>query len=139
MDKGVTIAEATLPAILEAVSQFVASLESSFEHLDLATRTGIMLALQELLVNIVVHAYAHTPGEIRIRITMQADVVHTLIEDDGPNSYDIERPVQSPDLLELPENGMGMFIIQQCFDQVTYRREMTSNHWHLQKRIGVDS
>ncbi|MDX2141274.1 MAG: ATP-binding protein [Chloroflexota bacterium] len=137
MDSNVVVAAETLPATLEAVSHFVAGIESSFDTLDVSDRTGITLALQELLVNIVVHAYAHLPGDIRVNIQMNDAMVNAVVEDDGPNAYDPERLPKAPDPLDLQEHGMGMFIIQQTFDDVSYARLNTVNHWHLSKRIGA--
>lgn len=37
------------------------------------------------------------------------------------------------DIESYPEGGMGLFIIQNCMDEVTYQHENNTNHWRLIK------
>jgi len=58
----------TIEATLQAVSDFTASLEAQFSKLTIEDRTAVVLAIQELGVNIVRHAYDGVEGKIEIQI-----------------------------------------------------------------------
>ena len=58
----------TLPATLQAVSNFTQELEQWFLPLPIELRVRVVLAVQELCVNIVQHAYHGQPGEIRVML-----------------------------------------------------------------------
>ena len=71
----------TIPATLEAVSKFTQSLETQLENLSAETRTLIVLALQELLVNVVEHAYAGMTGTIEIIFNLSVSELQVTITD----------------------------------------------------------
>jgi anti-sigma regulatory factor (Ser/Thr protein kinase) len=125
-----------IEATLAGVSQFTAELEQRFMSLPLEARTLLVLALQELGVNIVNHAYAGQTGQILFTIEQSATDVRILVIDNGLNAFSLPSEIIPPDPLDLPEGGLGLFIIYQVFDEVAYDRLVAGNRWQLVKHLG---
>lgn len=126
----------TITATLEAVSHFGTKLESHLQSLTVDTRTTILLAVQELLVNIVRHAYNGQDGLIHFDMFMSASEISITVVDGALNALDLNEPIAELDPLDLPESGMGLFIIYQSFDTIEYAHLQPGNRWHLVKRLG---
>lgn len=126
----------TIQATLEAVSQFTQSLETKLADLTMEMRTSIVLAMQELLVNIVKHAYDGASGQIDIELEQSPHRIHITVLDHGMNTFETPDKITAPDPLDLPEHGMGLFIIHQSFDNVQYKRLSSDNQWQLTKELG---
>jgi len=123
-------------ATLAAVSQYSAMLEGLLANLPLELRTTSVLAVQELLVNIVRHGYSGAVGQIVIGMALSAKSLEFKVRDDATTPFSMPDTISPPDPLDLPENGMGLFIIQQAFDHVHCERIGKSNHWTLIKHLG---
>ena len=99
------------------------------------TLYNLELALQEVAVNIVKHAYAHREG--RIQMTLHLDVQPTrltiLLHDTG-EPFD-PTLVPLPKLGELQEHGFGLFLMRQLMDEVEYSHSASGNIWKLVKNI----
>lgn len=126
-----------LPATLEHVSKFVTKLDAQLRSLPMSTRVNIVLAVQELLVNIVKHAYAGEPGTIDFTLKHTQERIEFIIEDHATNTFEMPDVIAEPDPLALPEGGMGIFIIHQAFDEVSYSRLDKGNRWKLYKHLGA--
>ncbi len=125
----------TIPASLEAVSKFTQDLETAFELTSIELRTIITLAIQEILVNIVQHAYGGASGQIDIDMTLSQQELQFIITDYADNAFEMPDEISEPDPLALQEHGMGMFIIHQSFDNVHYDRLSNGNRWQLRKNL----
>jgi anti-sigma regulatory factor (Ser/Thr protein kinase) len=95
-------------------------------------RYQTLLAVHELCMNIVQHAYAGASGMIRIEAQASGHVFRFDITDQAPNGYEAET-ITVPDPLDLPESGWGMFILEQVMDEMIYTRTPDGNHWQLVK------
>lgn len=126
----------TVPATLEDVSRFTHQFESQLAPLPIDVLTPVTLAVHELLVNIVNHAYNGQPGEIHLDIDLSPAALSVLIEDGGDNAFAAPEEIKAPDLNDLPESGMGLFIIHQAFNTVDYTRLERGNRWRLVKTLG---
>jgi serine/threonine-protein kinase RsbW len=90
-------------------------------------------AVGEAFNNIAIHAYKGVaPGEIDVLIESDAERVVVEMTDTGA-SFD-PSTVAVPELDELPENGMGLFIIRSFMDEVTYAAGPPKNVLRLVKR-----
>ncbi|HVY47133.1 MAG TPA: ATP-binding protein [Minicystis sp.] len=90
-------------------------------------------AVGEAYNNVAIHAYDGVPvGEIDISIESTADRVVIEMTDTG-KSFD-PSAVALPDLDQLPESGMGLFIIRSFMDEMTYAPGPPSNVLRLVKR-----
>lgn len=128
--------QTTFPATLESTSHFTQQLDEWMSFLAMDVRTPVVLAVHELLVNIVRHAYAGQAGEITTAIETTANMMRIRIRDFAPNGFDMPEQVAAPDLVDLPEGGMGLYIIQQAFDHVDYQHLADGNVWQLDKALG---
>jgi serine/threonine-protein kinase RsbW len=80
----------------------------------------ILSAVGEAFNNIAFHCYRGRSSDIaRVRMTIDATVVHLRIEDYG-RSFD---PLSTslPDLDALPESGLGIYIMRSLMDKVAYQ------------------
>lgn len=126
----------TLPATLKAVSQFTHGLETHFQNLELPTRTAVVLAIHELLVNIVQHAYAGAEGQIDLTLMRTNMAMIITINDTAENAFVKPDVVNAPGPQSLPEHGLGLCIVYGAFDTVRYERLARGNRWHLTLTIG---
>ncbi len=93
----------------------------------------IELGVNESASNIMRHAYGGRPdGKIRIEARSYGGRVCFILSDTG-EAFDPE-DVSPPVLDGSAEGGLGIFIIRQIFDEVTYSREdHGKNLTHLTK------
>ncbi len=124
-----------IPATLQAVSSFTAELDALFAQLPMEVRVKIVLAVQELCVNIVEHAYDGVDGDITMQIKWDASRLELEVTDRAPREFQPPAEITAPDPFSLPEGGMGLFILHQSFDEVTYSRDQDRNIWKLQKTL----
>ena len=94
------------------------------------------LALQELLANLVDHAYEGNPnGQITVRMAGSREQIAIQTEDTGiPANVNLEE-IHMPAPEELAEGGYGIAIIRTLIDEVQYKSLQGKNIWTLVKRI----
>lgn len=129
------IEQQSIHATLQAVSQFSASLESYLKRHQIASANTIVLAVQELCVNIVQHAYAGHQGEIKIVIHIHSNKITLEFEDTAPHHYNLPEQITPPDPLDLPESGWGIFLVYELMDKVIYETRPNGNYWRLEKQF----
>ena len=100
----------------------------------------VKLAVQELCTNIVNHAYEGEPGKIRLRITVYDEPPCVVItsQDEGLSTFN---PTEwTPPTLDEPQvHGLGLYLIHQLMDEVTYQPSPGNNCWRLIKALGEAS
>lgn len=80
----------------------------------------VVSAIGEAFNNTVLHAYRGRPeGKVTIEFDPQDKQLEIRIIDDG-QSFDLSA-VPTPELDELPESGMGLFIMRAFMDEVSYQ------------------
>lgn len=84
--------------------------------------TEVVSALGEAFNNVAIHGYGsgNQAGEVVLEIEATADAIVIRLKDYG-TGFD-PSVVPAPDLGQLPESGMGMFIISSFMDSVVYER-----------------
>jgi len=107
---------------------------------DAATIYDLVLAVNEVATNIVIHGYRRQPGEIEIDLRQQGDAIEIRLRDQA-RLFDPTR-VPAPDLnLPLhkrPLGGMGVHVTRQIMDAMRYRVTPTGgNELTLVKRTIV--
>lgn len=125
----------TISAHLEAISHFNQQLESALSSLSVHDRTTVVLAVQELLVNIVRHAYAGESGDIDFEMTLAGAQLNITVRDYANIDFEMPERIDPIDVLSLPESGMGLYIIQQAFDDIEYQIIAGGHLWLLRKRL----
>ena len=96
------------------------------------------VALEEVFVNIVHHAYPDN-GEhtICVDLNVQDGIVTMTVEDDGV-SFDplgAPRADTTSTLDERPIGGLGIHLIRSLMEQVLYERDCGRNRLIMKKRI----
>ena len=80
----------------------------------------VVSAIGEAFNNVVLHAYADgAAGDIIIEIRTLDDRMEFEVQDFGAGFNPDDAPI--PDLENLPESGMGLFIIRAFVDDLSYR------------------
>jgi serine/threonine-protein kinase RsbW len=88
------------------------------ELLD-ALENAVVSAVGEAFNNIVQHGYRdRQDGEVTLVVDFSGDDLVVELRDDGA-SFDPDA-VPEPRLAELPESGLGVFIIRACMDELSY-------------------
>lgn len=139
-----TVITLDIPATLMCVhilSRCACALVESVTNLADAAVTlyNLELAIQEVAVNIVKHAYAHSTGRIQMTLALevQPPQLTVLLADTG-GSFD-PALVPHPQLGELQEHGFGLFLVRQLMDEVEYSHSAKGNLWKLVKTIAVEA
>lgn len=107
------------------------------QHLvPLSAMQSVLLALEELLVNIVTHGY-HDEQSHTIAVMLELHDSHLSIEitDDGM-AFDprtVPAPNFSMSIDERPIGGLGVWLTLQMMDEIDYRREGHMNKLRLVK------
>lgn len=115
---------------------------ATFDYRDLVTRavaTGCKVALTgrgddaaltellhamvsvvgEAFNNVVEHAYGgRGDGDVTIRIVTNGDLLEVQMTDEG-RAFEFD-DAPEPDLPALPESGMGIYIMRELADEVSY-------------------
>lgn len=109
------------------------------EHIeDLAQRSGVdvnrliqlSIALEEVVVNIINHAYGSTGGgEILVGFDDQGERVVVSLADTGLafNPLEADEPDVEMSLLDRPIGGLGILMVKKLMDQVSYERRNNEN------------
>lgn len=122
-----------LPAELGQLPVFLDHVRQTTQIAGLAEAQGtrLELAVEEALVNVFNYAYARqpNPGAVTCRVGVEADGLTVEIVDEGPPFDPLARP--DPDtaltLEQRQPGGLGIFMIRQLTDEVSYRREEDRN------------
>ncbi|MGL4304941.1 MAG: ATP-binding protein [Mycobacteriaceae bacterium] len=119
-----------LAADLEAIRELGPWLRVFLEQVErLELYAKLELAVHEVCVNIVQHAYPNSSGTIRLQAYSGAEGITIWIRDRGiqfsPDS--VPRPIPGT----LQERGWGLSLVEQLVDQVDYTHEKGENQWLL--------
>ncbi len=101
-------------------------------------RRSVQVALDDLLSNSIMHGYAGRPGgEVAIQAELSADRIRITITDDG-EPFD-PLAAASPDTSLTAEQrlpgGLGIHLVRQLMDEVSYERKGGRNIVTVAKRL----
>ena len=87
------------------------------------------LAVEEAITNVIVHGYKEPGGEVVITCHVNSDRVEVEIADTAPRFDPLSMPVPDLDgsIEERRIGGLGVFLIRQVMDEVSYRYENGKN------------
>jgi serine/threonine-protein kinase RsbW len=87
------------------------------------------LAVEEAITNIINHGYKNAGGEIAIYCRINGNQTEVRIRDDAPRFDPLSLP--EPELDGTIENrkigGLGIFLVRQVMDEISYRYENGQN------------
>lgn len=98
--------------------------------MDLPKVFNVNLALEEAVVNVMNYAYPGKTGmPVRLSADVEGNVIIFTLEDDG-EPFDPTKK-EDPDIMleaeERPIGGLGIFLVRQLMDEVTYQRKNDTN------------
>jgi anti-sigma B factor antagonist len=95
-----------------------------------AWRMRFEVAVSEIAANIVEHAQATV---MHLRLAVDRGQVVAEFEDAGRSWSGSHDVYLAPE--DLAERGRGLILARRAVDEVGYRRDGSTNHWHLSKRL----
>lgn len=95
----------------------------------------LVLALDEACTNIIRHAYQHEEHPVHLTMEKLSDRVRFTLRDYG-KSCDPAK-IRSRDLADIRPGGVGVHIIKQAFDVVTYEPCSRGTQLTLEKKLGA--
>lgn len=90
----------------------------------------VRLALEEALVNVIQYAYPEGKGKLELGCSVESqEKLELSIRDWGPPFDPLSR--KAPDLVEdvmkRPIGGLGIYLVRQMTDELSYVREQNGN------------
>ena len=119
---------------LDALHKF---LVCTISDLPEKTQNKILLASEEIFVNIAQYAYQPDSGKAIVRVEHGGDV--TIEFEDSGVPYDPLQKVNPDITLSAEEReigGLGIFMAKSLMDSISYRREGNRNILTIKKEIG---
>jgi serine/threonine-protein kinase RsbW len=109
------------------------------QELPVAQALTFELALEELFVNVVMHgSHAAQPARVQVTLALAGKCLTMTVQDDGP-AFDptaLAEPDVTAGLAERPIGGLGVFLIREMMDEVSYERVGTFNRLRMSKLLG---
>jgi anti-sigma regulatory factor (Ser/Thr protein kinase) len=119
---------------LDEVLDFIAS---DTEELPIKIQTQLAITVEEIFVNIAHYAYNPKIGAAQIRMHGDEKNITIEFEDSGMPYNPLEK--EAPDITlsaeEREVGGLGIFMVKEMMDQVSYRREGDRNILVVQKKL----
>ena len=124
--------ELTIPNKVAECTRVKEHFDTFSEHYSIPEKTRLKMhvVIDELLMNIISYAYPNDEfHEIGIKIELSADRLKVSMVDDGVpfNPLGIETPDTELSLEEREIGGLGIHIVRQMMDKVSYRRRIDKN------------
>ena len=130
----------TLPNDIETIPQLNEFIDNIAEEagLDMSFTMSLNLALEEAVVNVMTYAYPEgTAGTVDIDIKTNGEQLTGVLSDSG-TPFD---PTQTPDAdttlsaEERPIGGLGIFLVRQIMDDISYQYVDNKNVLTLTKTL----
>ncbi len=85
----------------------------------------LLLAAEEVYVNIVKYAYAKPPGKVTIHCRIEEDSLILKIKDEGIpfDPLQLQEPRLVPCLKERKVGGLGVFLMRRFVDKAKYEKQ----------------
>ena len=120
-----------LPAVLDGIAILLEEVGFPFDLIS-----DVQLATDEAVTNAIVHGYDGKPGEVRVHAEADDQEVMVTVEDQAPE-FDPIRFIPldvSKDGEDRPIGGLGIILIRNVMDEVSYCREAGTNKFAMVKR-----
>ncbi|MGH7287576.1 MAG: ATP-binding protein [Myxococcota bacterium] len=107
------------------------------ERLPLSLLGSLSLVIEEVVCNIVFHAYEDdAEHEIELRLAVEGDALTLEVEDDGRDfdPFSVPAPDLGAPLPVRPVGGLGIALIRRLMDEVRHERRRGRNLLTLTKR-----
>jgi serine/threonine-protein kinase RsbW len=125
---------AQLPVLTQFLKEFW-----SAAGLPAAESVKFELALEEVFMNVVMHGSAGADTQVEVSVILSDDGLTLIVENDGP-AFDpllLPAPDVAASLEERKVGGLGVFLVRQMMDAVSYRRVAARNQLRMTKRLSA--
>lgn len=129
----------TLPNDIATISQLSEFVETVCEEkgLDMALTMNLNLALEEAVVNVMSYAYPGGQGDVKVDIKIDDQKVVSILTDSGipfdpTQKGDVDTTLSAE---ERPIGGLGIHLVKQIMDKVSYQYVGNQNILTLEKNI----
>ena len=129
----------TLPNDIATISQLSEFVETVCEEkgLDMALTMNLNLALEEAVVNVMSYAYPGSQGDVMVDIIIDDQKVVSILTDSGipfdpTQKGDVDTTLPAE---ERPIGGLGIHLVKQIMDKVSYQYVGNQNILTLEKNI----
>lgn len=130
-----------VPANAGQLEQVWSFISESLESYDCSMRAMMQLemAVEEIFVNISSYAYHPVEGEAEIKIEISEEPLSVAIQflDAGKpfNPLEMEDADTSPEAIEERTGGLGILMVKNMMDEVSYAYEGGKNIFMIQKNM----
>lgn len=126
-------------ASLQTVADFVDRLTEGCRYSDRA-RTQVHIAVEEIYVNICSYAYPDGAGEVTLQAAAETGKLLLTFIDSGLayNPLEQEMPDITLPAMERGIGGLGIYMVRQIMDEVSYSREDGRNVLRMVKTMEID-
>ena len=104
-----------------------------------AVKTQVLISVEEIYVNIAHYAYGGDKGEatVQMEVTQNPRICRVVFKDRGIpyNPLEKEDPDISLSAGEREIGGLGIYMVKQCMDKITYRYEDGYNILAIEKHL----
>lgn len=132
------------PASETGVIEFLGELEvlADSQQWDMQTQNHWMLIGEEIATNIVKYAYPGESSDQRFRVHISRrdhSIVTEFIDWGLPfNPLAEEDPERNQTIEEMPIGGLGVFLVKQMADRLTYERNEEKNWLQIEKQLNSE-
>ena len=84
----------------------------------------LVLAVNEAVINILIHGYRDRPGEVTIELVRENSGLEVRLSDSAPafDPTSVPPPNMNPPLEKRPAGGLGVHMMRSFVDELSYRR-----------------
>ena len=130
--------EITIESDITEIPAVSASLEEVMHAHGFSTDDILdtQLAVEEVITNIINHGYKNTIGEIIISCRINLDLAEVRIRDNAPrfDPLSLPEPKLEGTIQDRKIGGLGVFLIRQVMDEISYQYENGQNILVMIKR-----
>ena len=134
------LVEFTINAEISALTEILDNIGSLLRHHGVPEDlvSDIELAVDEAITNCILHGYGgEGTGTIHLALNLLPDRVTMTIEDQGapfdPTAFE-PKPTEG-DIADRVPGGLGIILIRNVMDEITYRRDGGNNILHMVKLL----
>jgi serine/threonine-protein kinase RsbW len=133
----------TIDSNLDDVGLVGVSVHALGKHLGLdeSCADEVEICVVEAVNNAIEHAYLYKPGHtIEVLIQSNEEVLSISIKDTGNSMEQLDPPnldFDPEDLDNLPEGGMGLYIIHNVMDKISYDSANGVNTFTMLRRLAA--
>ena len=121
----------TIPSDLQEIPRLSATLEDGMRDQNFSDEDILdtQLSVEEAVTNIILHGYVENPGRIAIFLRTSPKAIEIRIEDSAPafDPLSVPEPDLSTDVIERKIGSLGVFLMKQVMDDLSYEYKYGKN------------